>query len=167
MKKRFPLLALALVSLAFGCRPPAGDAPPARPVVPAAVPAAPALDLAAFRGEPLLIYVWAPWTDSGEAATAELRKMAGGAMRILPVVVDRREPAPSDAMPDLGAGLPVPVFATDELMRQLGGIRALPTVVLLNSGGEVAGKWPGMIPARRVLEEAAAALTGEPIPVPE
>ncbi|HMO50342.1 MAG TPA: hypothetical protein PKE26_08270 [Kiritimatiellia bacterium] len=117
-----------------------------------------------FRGQDLLLYVWAPWTDAGQAAFDQLLILEAGPVKVLPVVVDRRS-AEERAQSPLGivAGLP-PVWADDDVLTRVGGVRALPTTVWLDTAGNVVTSWPGLTRAETVIEAMATRSGKNPRP---
>lgn len=173
MKNLF-FLFIAVVVASSGCRPPAPKEA-AKPVVPAVEAPAPAAEvvpgsftlsrvdgqgeysLAELRGQPVMLHVFAPWTDSARGVAERLSALEAVGLKILPVVVDRREGAAGadEQVLTAWAGLPA-VKASDEFLTAAGGIRALPTTVMLDPDGKVVRSWPGHVAMSNVMADVQA-----------
>lgn len=170
---------ICLCVFLVGCQPPdskpkPGGKPAAVPV-PAVVPAqsgvAPVMRIdgngsvssSEWKGSPTVVYVMAAWTDQAAAngqVVAGLQTMAG--LRVVPVLVDQRSPGEAAGVVDPALAKAGGVWATPELLSSLGGIRALPSAVLLDREGRVAGVWPGYIKAEELRKEIASRLPPAP-----
>lgn len=161
---------VVLCGVMAGCTPPASRETPAKPAatkvetptpVPVALPGTFTLEridgeggfaLSGLSGKPALVHVFGPWTDSGRGVADRLRELAGTGLPVLPVMVDRRDDAgmPDGIMPDGWSGLPV-VKADETFLTSVGGVRALPTTVMLDAEGRVVRSWPGHVAMSNLL----------------
>ena len=175
------IASLAVISAVVGCRPPAPteskkETPaveaPAVAVVPqvthlhalAAVRAdgQGELPLGDFKGSPLILHFFGPWTDNGGQAIDTLRTLETTGMAVLPVVVDQR---PADKRPAIEfggwSGLPA-VVANESLIKLAGDVRALPTTVLVGPDGNPVMTWAGHVATSNILAAVAARTTTTP-----
>lgn len=149
-------LALATLLLA-GCRPAVEQAPRKTtavkppPLVPLEQPPQSLARLGGgtplswddLKGREVLLYFTGPWTDSGRDAADWVRKVSLKNVTIVPAIVDHRDTAAIEGdirtpLEELQA-----VIADEALMKAVGGVRALPTAVLIDSAGRVVKKWQG------------------------
>ncbi len=102
------------------------------------------IPLSRWQGKRTLLVFWAPWTDSASATVEWMDQFDSNGVELLPVVVDGKSPAERSTTKDLKA-ISRPVYlAGDGLLEAVGGVRAIPTAVLLDANGNVSGKWPGL-----------------------
>jgi len=64
-------------------------------------------------------------------------------IRVIPVVLDARSPDAQPAIPGIDTFNNTIYRSTQELLEAVGGVRALPTALLLSSSGEVVQRWSG------------------------
>ena len=95
----------------------------------------------------VVLAFWSPWATSCEPLLEEMGRLAHGwaedEVRVLAVVV---EPGAGEKREEIH-GLDVVVPANDSIVRFF-GIEVLPTVVVLDRSGKVAGRLAGFSPAQ-------------------
>jgi hypothetical protein len=165
---------ILVTAVLSACKPPAPVKAPE-----GAVEAAPAIDkvdlgrviakrvdglgevrLGDFKGQSLLLHFFAPWTDSGAQVADALRLLETTGLKVLPVVVDERGMSARPALTLEGwSGLQA-VDGNEQFINAAGGLRALPTTVLLGADGKLAKTWPGHVAISNIiagLQTSAAA----------
>lgn len=154
---RFVVL-LLLTAILAGCQPPSGIKKEAKEKPAKAAPVSVkgeisirkidgsgTLALEDLKGKPVILYFMAPWTDGGRASLDWLSKGEVGGVSIIPLVVDQKLDHTSsegvvEQLKSMGA-----YMADAETMNAVGGIRALPTAVLISAEGTVMKKWMGFV----------------------
>jgi hypothetical protein len=97
-------------------------------------------------GQMAVLYYFAPWADTGAASEAVMAELTGS-IRVFPVAVDR---AGTDPLPATLAGQPV-LRGDARAVAAFGGIRAMPTAVLLDAQGQPVRVFAGHVPASEIL----------------
>jgi len=103
------------------------------------------VDLASFRGRPVLLTFWASWCGPCRHELPELEELygelAGTGFTILTVTVDSTPAAAEGFMKSLD--LHLPVYLADRLELRKLRISSIPTTILLDKKGGVADVWVG------------------------
>lgn len=106
------------------------------------------VELASFRGRPVLLTFWASWCGPCRTELPELERlygeMMGHGLVVLTVSVDRTVAAAERFMQRTGLRLPVYRLGLDEL-RKL-GLQSIPTSVLLDGEGRTVQIYAGYSP---------------------
>jgi hypothetical protein len=116
------------------------------------------LKLSSLKGSSYYIYVFAPWTDAGQAAGEAIEALAAATgLSVLPAIVDRRgfdaaRAAPPSGLPDQ---LPA-VWVDDNFLAAAGAVRSLPTTLLVDAGGKLVRAWPGHAAISNILAGASS-----------
>jgi hypothetical protein len=100
-------------------------------------------------GQMAVLYYFAPWADTGTASEAVMAELSGN-IRVYPVAVDR---AGTDPLPATLAGQPV-LRGDARAVAAFGGIRAMPTAILLDAQGQPIRIFAGHVPATEILAAA-------------
>ena len=152
------LLVTTVLSITAGCQPrpeaPSGAQVPDAPPPPAPDPAwslsrvdgGPPVSLESLKGRPAVLYYYAPWTDTGPSR-AELLNALPESIQVYPVAVDR---AGTDPLPPTLAGRPV-LRGDSGAVAAFGGIRAMPTAVVLDANGATRAVLTGHVPAADII----------------
>jgi len=114
-----------------------------------------------YQGQVVMINFWAPWCGPCRMETPDLvdlsEEYVGRGLQILGVAVSYRgEQSVHDFADEWGVSYPV-LFGSDQLVRQYGGFRGIPTTFLFSRDGTLYRKYEGMRP-RNVFEEDIKAL---------
>ena len=178
MKTPFPLLLpiAALLIVAAGCQVKTPeqkeDAKSTPAVSPVATPPAEAVSsllppfvASNYANKVVLLDIWAPWNAQSLAELPMLKKLQSDLQAqpftVVGLAVERADQAAA-VEKIRGLDLPYPVsFARDDLLKTYGGVRAVPTRVLLDKKGAVRKQYAGLTPESKIREDIAA-LLGEP-----
>jgi hypothetical protein len=101
------------------------------------------LSLSELTGSTSLLYFFGPWTDSGSTAMQWMKEFKHDGIRLIPLVVDARSPDAQPTIPGIDSFDLTIYRTTPELLDAIGGVRALPTALLLGTSGEVVQRWSG------------------------
>jgi len=109
-----------------------------------------------YQGQVIMVNFWAPWCGPCVRETPDLvdlsQEYGGQGLQILGVAVAYRgEQSVHDFVDEWGVTYPV-LFGTDQLVKQYGGFRGIPTTFLFSRDGKLYRKYEGMRP-RNVFEE--------------
>ena len=103
------------------------------------------VELASFRGRPVLLTFWASWCGPCRYELPELEELygelAGTGFTVITVAVDTAPAAAEDFMKSLD--LHLPVFLADRMELRKLRISSIPTTILLDQEGGVADVWVG------------------------
>jgi thiol-disulfide isomerase/thioredoxin len=117
--------------------------------------------LTEFNGKVVIVDVWATWCPPCRASLPEvaaLQKRGGENFVVLPISVDRggwQEVKPFlAANPQLGLEAYLP--ASPDALAPVGGIRSIPTTLVVDRHGRLRERWSGYYPGRaeKALTEA-------------
>jgi thiol-disulfide isomerase/thioredoxin len=120
---------------------------------------------ASWQGKVTLVTFWATWCGPCRREIPELinlQKQYAGELQIIGISVDDDPPERVKAFAD-NAGINYPVImATPEIVRNYGGVPALPTTFVLSKDTGVVAKHVGLYPAS-VFDREIRALLGKPV----
>jgi peroxiredoxin len=152
-----PYIILAAVA-AISCGAPSGPRQAPALVLPAV--GGGIVDLASFRGKPVLLNFWATWCDSCKQEMPELEtlsKRAAGRYAVLGVSMDDN---PAKDVPPFAKkyGLTFPLLAADNKAGAAWAVRGLPATFLIDADGRVVRRWLGRLDARVAENDILAVL---------
>lgn len=113
------------------------------------------ISMSDYQGNPLILYFAAPWTDSSKASIEQIKLLKKADFVVIPVIFD------SQPVETIHTGIYQEFVelnacrGSKELTERVGGIRAMPTTVFLDSNGTVAGIWPGYVTADEIMRNIA------------
>jgi thiol-disulfide isomerase/thioredoxin len=117
--------------------------------------------LAAFRGKPVLVNLWATWCGPCVAELPTLEALAkGGTVRVAPISQDTVAAAKvPDFLKEHGAPS-LTAYLDDKMALSLGWNANLPTTILFDAAGKEVWRWNGgnnwnAPPAAKLIAEAA------------
>jgi thiol-disulfide isomerase/thioredoxin len=114
------------------------------------------LDTSALRGRAVAIEMWATWCPPCRGTLqwlGALRKRHGDRLAVVTVAIE----SDSARVRDIARELALPLtwaMATPELVRALGDVTAVPTLLLFDPHGRPAGAWYGAAPGAHAEAEA-------------
>lgn len=127
-----------------------------------AQPHLPAFSTAAYANKVVLLDFWAPWNAQSMAELPVMKKLhqdlQSQPFTVVGLAVERSDQAAA-AETIRGLGLPYPVsFASDELLKSFGNVRAMPTRILLDKRGAVRKQYAGLATDTKMREDITALL---------
>jgi len=144
--KRLALLVLVLTTMISFSADAAGNENPAFPnLTLSSLDRNSSVELASFRGRPVLLTFWASWCGPCRHELPELEELygelAGTGFTVLTVTVDSTPAAAEGFMKSLN--LHLPVYLADRMELRKLRISSIPTTILLDEKGGVAKVWTG------------------------
>lgn len=122
------------------------------------------VDLASFRGKPVLVDFWATWCDTcveEMPAIEALSRRSGGKFNVIGVSMD--EDAASVVPPFVKKNaLTFPVLIADRKASAAYAVRGLPTAFLIDADGRITRRWSGTLDARAVENDIVDLLNRRP-----
>lgn len=158
-----------------GCQPPVEGPkpppPPSQPIQPAPLEVIDRIspemlgelrEAGALGASLTLVDFWAPWDPGSSSQIEALRGLvdAGAPGEVAVAGMALPDPAGGGALPE--PGYPV-LEATHERQVAFGGVRAIPTRVLIDADGRVLARYSGFVDPARIGEDIAGRL-GAPAP---
>ena len=165
---RFPFsiaLCAALLLIMAGCRPAREDAakaPVEAPIIvvesvpdlvlPLLQPEGGEMHLSSLQGTVVLLDFWVPWSERSVEGMEELsglhQEFQGHGFSVLGMKVPRGAEGETEGdVVDVSYPL---VVASDADLEACGGVRAIPTRILLNAEGEIVKRYEGAVPLKEV-----------------
>ncbi len=137
--------------------------PPATPITAPSIDAEQTLSTEDYAGQVVLLDFWAPWSEQSVEELAQMadlqREFGEHGFTVVGMVIERGEPDEIRAKLE-GREFAYPVMiASAEMLRPYGS-RAIPTRVLLDASGEVAGTFPGSVSFDELRQEIKQLLDG-------
>ncbi len=122
----------------------------------------PAFSAAAYANKVVLLDFWAPWNAQSMAELPVMKKLhqdlQSQPFTVVGLAVERADQAAA-AETIRGLGLPYPVsFASDDLLKSFGNVRAMPTRILLDKRGAVRKQYAGLATDAQMREDITALL---------
>jgi thiol-disulfide isomerase/thioredoxin len=122
----------------------------------------PEFALSSYRGRVLVLDFWATWSDSCRAELPLLGRLSAEwksqDVALVGMAVDRGNRAEiTEAVKGLNLSYPV-AWADDNVQRAFGGIRAVPTRILVDKKGQIRKQLPGILPEDLLRAEVGALL---------
>lgn len=106
-----------------------------------------------LSSQPVLLVVFAPWSDSAAATVAWMNSASVPGLELIPVVLDRSGSSP---VPDVQGRV---VYRADEGLAESLGVRALPTAVRVEAG-RGAALWAGFPSFTGITASATSSAPG-------
>ncbi|MFH0909232.1 MAG: TlpA disulfide reductase family protein [bacterium] len=169
MLRTLPAAAVAVVLAGAGCRMkapqeaavPQAVAPGAEMIVPPPDVTS-VFDLADYKGEVVLLDFWATWCAPCRSEIPSLNQLhaefKNRDVEVWGLSVDRVSPVQLAASArKLGITYPV-VLADARIQGQFGGIRVVPTKILVDRKGEIRKTFPGVVPPDELRRHITALL---------
>jgi len=148
---------LALLCAGSACATPAGEAAPAFSL-PARTASEPAVELAQFKGQVVLLDFWASWCgpcrQSFPWLTQLQARLGARGLRVVGINVDRQRSAAEQFLAQVPAGFTLAFDAAGEVARRY-AVQGMPSSVLVGADGRVLLQHTGFRDADRALLEAA------------
>jgi len=122
------------------------------------------VDLASFRGKPVLLSFWATWCDSCKVEMPDveaLHRRSDGRFSIIGVSMD--EDAHKVVPPFLKEyKVTFPNLIADQKVSASYAVRGLPTAFLIDAEGRIARRWVGPLDVRAAENDILALLNRRP-----
>ena len=154
------LIAVVVLALA-ACGAPAGSRQAPAIVLPDL--AGKTVDLAAYRGKPVLVNFWATWCDSCKEEMPALERLtlrSEGKFAVVGVSMDEDAAA---VPPFVKAHqLTFPILLADQKVSAAYAVRGLPTAYLIDAEGRIVRRWVGALDAQAVENDILALLNRRP-----